>query len=230
MFKYICVLDFEATCESEENKAKFHPRNEIIEFPSVLLKWDDKVNNYVKQCEIQLFCKPLENIQLTKFCKDLTGITQNQVDNGINFPDAITTHYEWLVENTDDIDNVIITTCGKWDLITMLPDECRRWNYMPPNVYRRVINIQDIFKSLYTLTKGKGMKRMLETCKIPLEGRHHSGIDDCRNIAKLAQLFTEKGHVWNDSLVLYTKSYEYSFKKHGKIQKYKELVRKRLKE
>ena len=33
--RYICVLDFEATCWKENNN------HEIIEFPSILWKWQD---------------------------------------------------------------------------------------------------------------------------------------------------------------------------------------------
>ena len=33
--------------------------------------------------------------------------------------------------------------------------------------------------------KPVGMAGMLKTLKIKLEGRHHSGIDDCKNIAKI---------------------------------------------
>jgi len=37
-----------------------------------------------------------------------------------------------------------------------------------------------------TRRKAPGMKEMLVACGLPLEGHHHSGIDDSRNIAKLA--------------------------------------------
>ena len=30
------------------------------------------------------------------------------------------------------------------------------------------------------------MKEMLDFLKLPLDGRHHSGIDDAKNIAKIA--------------------------------------------
>jgi len=43
--------------------------------------------------------------------------------------------------------------------------------------------------SLFVATKMKaaGMAGMLRNLKIPLEGKHHSGIDDCKNICKLVQ-------------------------------------------
>ena len=39
---------------------------------------------------------------------------------------------------------------------------------------------------MFTRKAAKGMAMMLSHFKLTLDGRHHSGIDDCRNIAKLA--------------------------------------------
>lgn len=192
MREYICVLDFEATCD--DNK-KFYPRNEIIEFPSVLLHYNPVSKKYQKISQIQLFCKPLYNVQLTQFCKDLTGITQSQVNNGIEFPVALQQHHNWLMTNTNYSNSVMIVTCGNWDLISMLPDECRRWNLFPDPQYLKVINLKHAFVDLYP-KKRMGMTGMLEFCGLTLEGRHHSGIDDCNNIVKLFQHLTSKGAKW----------------------------------
>lgn len=110
--KYICVLDFEATCDDDK---RFNPRNEVIEFPSVLLKYNPETENYDYHDEIQLFCKPLFNTELTPFCKKLTGITQEQVDKGVDFTDALNTHHKWLMDKTkmheDDNNTVVVVTC-----------------------------------------------------------------------------------------------------------------------
>lgn len=200
MYSYICVLDFEATCDDQ---TKLNPRNEIIEFPSVLLKLDHDTGKYIKVSEFQRFCKPLYNTQLTNFCKQLTGITQAQVDTGINFTQALQEHHEWLIQHTglvyDGNDPVVIVTCGNWDLCTMMPDECRRWDVIPNHIYRSVINIKTAYTSVYGI-KGGDMAAMLNTSKIQLEGRHHSGLDDSKNIAKLAQHFTDKGFRWTKDI------------------------------
>jgi inhibitor of KinA sporulation pathway (predicted exonuclease) len=68
--RFVCVLDFEATCDSP---VQLSPP-EIIEFPSVLLELvNDK---YVVKSEFQKFLKPQVNPLLTAFCTELTGITQ----------------------------------------------------------------------------------------------------------------------------------------------------------
>lgn len=48
------------------------------------------------------------------------------------------------------------------------------------------VNIKVVFARAYN-QKAKGMAGMLDFLGLKLEGRHHSGIDDSRNIAKICQ-------------------------------------------
>ena len=66
----------EATCD--EN-TKVSPQ-EIIEFPSVLL--NTKTLEIVD--EIQIYVKPRVHPKLTNFCTELTGITQDKTDAGVD--------------------------------------------------------------------------------------------------------------------------------------------------
>lgn len=227
MFQYICVLDFEATCDSDK---KFSPRNEIIEFPSVLLRYNEETKNHIKVAEFQRFCKPLYNIKLTEYCTNLTGITQKQVDEGMDFEMALNEHHSWLGENTNLYENpndVIIVTCGWWDLQTMLPQECVRWQIHPESIYKKVINVKLGFEATYNKPK-LGMAKMLEACSIKLEGKHHSGIDDCRNIAKLVQHFTKKGYNWTMDKMTKIEKERYNINKKSKsYERNKEILENR---
>ena len=82
--------------------------------------------------------------------------------------------------------NTLIVTCGDWDLNKMLPTQLAfsRLNAKAHQV-RHWCNVKVCFESLYG-AKGRGMVGMLESLNIPLEGKHHSGIDDCRNIGNMA--------------------------------------------
>merc|ERR1719460_2148124 len=62
--KYICVLDFEKTCEKD---VRLDPQ-EIIEFPSVLLCAD----RIVPDVEFHCYVRPSVNPFLTNFCTELT--------------------------------------------------------------------------------------------------------------------------------------------------------------
>jgi DNA polymerase III alpha subunit (gram-positive type) len=75
MTGYICILDFEATCWDNSRD------HEIIEFPSVLLKWNDD-NEITIVDEFQIFVKPKKYPVVSEFCRKLTGITQEIVNKG----------------------------------------------------------------------------------------------------------------------------------------------------
>lgn len=199
MTKYICVLDFEATCDDDMKASKMD--HEIIEFPSVLLKYENKKIERI--AEIQMFCKPKNTPTLTKFCTDLTGIVQEQVDQGITFPEAFYNHLTWLRSNITNFEhefsdgNVFILTCGRWDLETMLPKEYKNWNFVKTdihNVYRSFVNCKEEFKRHYKYENVYSMTHMLEELKLELEGKHHSGIDDCRNIARIVERMINDGY------------------------------------
>ena len=47
-----------------------------------------------------------------------------------------------------------------------------------------------------------GMPNMLELCKLELKGKHHSGIDDSRNIASCVIACLEKGFQFTQGMIL----------------------------
>lgn len=190
---YICVLDFEATCDEGSTRD-----NEIIEFPSVLLELVDE--EYIVISEFQEYCKPIANPEITKFCHDLTGISQEIVDASDTFPNVLKRHHKWLIDNTKN-GGVLMLTVGHWDLGVVMISECKKHNIIPPKVYQRYINIKQLFDVFYK-SKSRGMTNMLNYLHITLEGRHHSGIDDCRNTAKILQRIIADGcEIRNSNIV-----------------------------
>lgn len=167
------VLDFESTCD--------HPKQcspqEIIEFPSVVV--DAKTLDIIDQ--IQIYVKPVHHPILTKFCTELTGITQHTVDNAVEFPAAFKMYNKWLSKYHHRCINFI--TCGNWDLKTMLPAQCRLNGISKiPGIYKRWININQAFKQIFNKKSG-GLKGMLHQLGLQFEGRPHSGLCDSINTA-----------------------------------------------
>jgi len=88
----------------------------------------------------------------------------------------------------------------------------RRWINL-----KKVVPKHDVLKSLKfdnwlatwdnqkTIKKakdnGKGMAQMLECLGLELTGKHHSGIDDTRNIAKVCQKVIEHGFIFNQAMI-----------------------------
>jgi ERI1 exoribonuclease 2 len=93
-FDYFLVVDFEATCEKEK---RIYPQ-EIIEFPSIL------VNGATGRIEsaFRRYVRPKHHPLLTQFCRDLTGIRQEDVDGGVDLEDAIWLHDAWLKAATGE--------------------------------------------------------------------------------------------------------------------------------
>jgi ERI1 exoribonuclease 3 len=175
-YTHLIVLDFEATCfDKGSGREREH---EIIEFPSVVI--DIAKGEIVDK--IEQFVKPSGDPKLSDFCKKLTTITQAQVDGGVTFPEALKAHMQFCAKYPE---TSIIVTCGDWDLKTMLPMDAKRHGLNLSSGYKRWINLKIPFVAMYGL-KRPSMTDMLDHLKIEMEGVHHRGIDDSRNISHVA--------------------------------------------
>lgn len=187
----LVVLDFEATCDD------FAPPTpqEIIELPSVVLRLDPARIG----AEHESFVRPVRHPALTPFCRSLTGITQAEVDAAPTFPDAFAAHQAWLRDQGLPLEggDWAFLTCGDWDLKTMLPRQLETSELEAPPAYRRWINLKVAFREV-TGRRGGGMPAMLRSLELELEGRHHRGIDDCRNLARIALALLDRG--WRPTL------------------------------
>lgn len=187
MVLYYIVLDFEATC-TEANEKSF--QKEIIEFPMVVVE--------ASTCQIvdvfESFVKPTIHPTLTQFCTQLTSIKQCDVDHAEPFQEVMKRAMHFVEEYTVK-GNVCFVTCGEWDLKTMLPRELARTQFETnvckvPNMWRRYINIKRLFHKVFG--KSLGMDGMLSYLGLELDGHHHRGIDDCRNIVKILTKMIDK--------------------------------------
>ena len=106
-FKYLFILDFEATCDKDN---KSWP-NEIIEFPIVVIK----TKTFEVIDEIRYYVKPTVNPILTSFCTELTGIEQETVDNAYTFEEIFPIIIDFInnFESTHGTSWTFVT-CGDW--------------------------------------------------------------------------------------------------------------------
>lgn len=180
-FDFFVVLDFEATCD--EGSRQPQPQ-EIIEFPLVLV--DARTLTVVD--EFRSYVRPYYHPRLTAFCTNLTGIKQSQVDESPTFRDVFHEACNWLDGHgllQQKKHSAAVVTCGDWDLRSMLPNQCQVANLNKrPKIFREWVNIKKTYQAA-TGKRAQGMTGMLDDLKIPLVGHHHSGLDDCRNIAQI---------------------------------------------
>jgi inhibitor of KinA sporulation pathway (predicted exonuclease) len=77
----------------------------------------------------------------------------------------------------------------------MLPLELARYPTLPVyHPYKQYVNIKKEFEACYGKFVG-GMYNMLRALKMTLDGQHHSGIDDTRNITKILIRMLSDGHM-----------------------------------
>jgi hypothetical protein len=76
----------------------------------------------------------------------------------------------------------------------MLPMQTKREGLQCPAYFSRGwVNIKKVFQDYYNRPSIQGMAAMLKHLKMDLQGRHHSGIDDCRNLARILIRLIEDG-------------------------------------
>ncbi|XP_007495662.1 3'-5' exoribonuclease 1 isoform X2 [Monodelphis domestica] len=180
-YDYICVIDFEATCE-EGNPPEF--THEIIEFPIVLL------NTHTLEIEdtFQQYVRPEINTQLSDFCISLTGITQDMVDRAATFPQVLRNVVEWMkLKELGTTYKYSILTDGSWDMSKFLNIQCQISRLRYPSFAKKWINIRKSYGNFYKVPRNQTkLTIMLEKLGMSYDGRPHSGLDDSKNIARIA--------------------------------------------
>ncbi|XP_062999546.1 ERI1 exoribonuclease 2 [Elgaria multicarinata webbii] len=203
LFAYLIIIDFESTCWKDGRKCY---SQEIIEFPAVLLN----TSNGEIESEFHMYVQPQEHPILSEFCTELTGITQNQVDEGVPLHICLSQFSKWI-QKIQKEKNVIFTsshsscaapegqlcafvTWSDWDLGVCLLYECKRKQLRKPDILNSWIDLRATYKLFYS-RKPQGLNGALQDVGIIFEGREHSGLDDSRNTARLAWRMIRDGCV-----------------------------------
>lgn len=172
---YYLIIDLEATCADDKS---IRGRDmEIIEIGAVLLN----AKTLEIESDYQTFIQPVIHTQLTDFCTSLTSITQQQVDQAPIFPDALKAFQAWF----EPYGSYLFCSWGNYDK-NQFELDCDRYNidYPFPGGH---LNIKKEFSAFFETTKKFGMAGALRKLGLELEGVHHRGIDDARNIARIVQ-------------------------------------------
>jgi 3'-5' exoribonuclease 1 len=167
--KYI-VLDLEATCWEKRDKSP----NEIIEIGALCVDENPTILG-----EFSQFVKPFVHTQLSEFCTKLTSITQEQVETASLFPGVVNAFQHWILSFEDDY---VLCSWGHYDKHQFIMD-CKLHG-LNSDWTAAHISLKHQY-ALINHTQPIGMKKALIREKIPLDGTHHRGIDDARNITKI---------------------------------------------
>ena len=167
----LVIVDVESTCW--DGPVPENQFSEIIEIGICLLD--------VKTGEIEynegIIIKP-QHSELSRFCTQLTTITPEMTEQGVSFAEACA-----HLENQYLTKKRVWASYGAYDL-NMFQRQCQRTSVKYP-FGEWHINVKTLVSLKLKLQKEIGMGGALGILNIPLEGTHHRGVDDAKNIAKL---------------------------------------------
>lgn len=172
-YPFFLIIDLEATCCNQKRV----PRNEmeIIEIGAVMVAQD----SFTAVDEFQTFIRPVRHPQLTPFCTELTSIKQSDLTHAPRYREALSLLQQWLT----DFEHYLFCSWGDYDK-SQFEQDCRFHQVSYPFGAAH-LNIKKQFSQSQGYTKKHGMARALKLANVALEGTHHRGIDDARNMAKL---------------------------------------------
>lgn len=190
------------------------------EFPAILYNLQKRQ----KESEFREFVKPTERPKLSEFCTNLTGITQDLVDNGNIITEVLNRFHDWLADiltrkklclPKTDIDNlngnIAFVTWSDWDFGVCLKRELTRKSIKKPLYYNNWIDLQAVYKVTWLYVHEEKIKLIklslqkkyhyrpmnfsdsLRHLNMEFEGRPHCGMDDAKNLARLAGRLADDG-------------------------------------
>ena len=171
----IAVVDIEATCWDSEHGEKIPEgqESEIIEIGIAIL---NMANGEVDRLESYIV-KPIKS-KVSKFCTDLTTLTQEQVDQGITFERAIKN-----MINDVRTKKMVWASFGEYDK-KMFVKQCKEREVEYPFSPHH-LNVKTLFALKKQLVKMIGTGGALRELGLQFEGTQHRGVDDAKNIAKI---------------------------------------------
>lgn len=107
--RHLVVVDVEATCWK---KGVFSRKKETIEIGAVLMQLDRPHSVHAEWPEFQSFVKPLKLPRLSTFCRELTGISQEDVDAAPSFPEALQSFLEWA----QPLEQIVLASWSHFDV------------------------------------------------------------------------------------------------------------------
>jgi inhibitor of KinA sporulation pathway (predicted exonuclease) len=172
-FSHFLIIDLEATCCNRNTVPR--QEMEIIEIGAVIVARD----SLKPLAEFQTFIQPVRHPRLTPFCCELTSITQSEVAAAPQFPQALQQLLDWC----NAYQPFLFCSWGDYDR-SQFQQDCRHHGVDYPFGAAH-LNLKKQFSLAQGSRKRFGMARALKQAGLELEGTHHRGIDDARNMARL---------------------------------------------
>jgi inhibitor of KinA sporulation pathway (predicted exonuclease) len=155
------VIDLEGTC-CDDNSIPLFER-ETIEIGAVVVSLDGTISG-----EFGSLVRPVRHPILTRFCTELTGITQADVDWAKPFPEVWQSFLQWVGPRQD------FCSWGCYDL-----DQFRR----DCSFHHLSLWFSGHCNLVKAFGRRVGNRKAARLLGVEPKGAHHRGLDDARNIA-----------------------------------------------
>lgn len=165
------IIDIEATCW--DGPPPSGQPNEIIEIGVCVLDMQS-----LERVERRSVLVRPERSEVSAFCTELTGLTPAEVAGGVSFREACEE-----LRRTFHTDSRPWASWGDYDR-KQFQMQCAA-SGVPYPFSSRHTNAKTVYTEAHGLRKRPGMAQALAAAGLPLEGRHHRGVDDAWNIAAL---------------------------------------------
>lgn len=172
---YYLVIDLEATT-SQGGMTFPRAEMETIEIGAVLVR----ASTLEPVDEFQSFVRPIRHPVLLPFCVELTGVRQEMVDRAPLFPDAFVQMKKRMLSDRDGF--AVWGSWGDFDAEQFRRDCVLHGVHYDMPSHR---DLKTALSEVHGWRKRYGMKKALRRCGLVLQGSHHRGIDDARNIARM---------------------------------------------
>lgn len=171
----LLIVDLESTCwDRSGDDQEQRQISEIIEIGCCTLNYNDQMIS-----DKSYLIKP-QFSKVGEFCTKLTTITPSMLENKPSYAFALGEFMYF--ENTS---NRVWASWGDYD---------RKMFYKMADLYKTSypfgdthINLKSLFAMKRKHSREVSMEKALEILGIPLVGTHHRGVDDAKNIAKIAR-------------------------------------------
>ncbi len=173
----IVIFDLEWTSWSgfpESNWCMPGKHREIIQIGGVKLDY----TNHLKEIDcFNIFVKPKINKKLSKYIRDLTGLTQEIIDSrGINFHTALTLFYKFC----NEVDYV----CFNGTDDEVLFENCQLLNIECPKIFTSGVNLAPLLSSsLDNVHQWVSSGELTKYLNISDGGPQHDALSDSRSLA-----------------------------------------------
>lgn len=168
------IIDVESTCWDNKEEQK-NQINEVIEIGYAIVENNKIIENG------DIYVKP-QYSTISKFCTQLTGITQEKVEKEGVLPKEAYARLNKLFSKVSkwgsygNYDKNILTTNSQLYKLKL---------NMPEHFNIRLLASKKYYNGSDPYAAPSNPKDVLQKLKMPWEGRNHNGKDDALNIAKL---------------------------------------------